>query len=498
MADFVSYDQNTGEGILGDGRRLPVDDSMVPGVTKLPAPGATPAAQKALADLHSVTSKLDAPPGAATAAGAQMPGMVKTGYNKTETTQMGLDPGSVEKSMAPVAAAENAYADEALGAVTEQHDQRAEDITRRKQDVQVSTLDAQQKAADDEQNAKIARLNEGAIRAQEDPNVDPKRLVNSMSTGTKILTVLLSALGGAGGALSGGGNAALAALNKAVDDDIMAQKEQINSGRIRRGNLVQYFQQQGMSLEASSAAAKGVAMANVEKLADLEAQSFGNDVALSNAKLLKPKLAAERAKHDAELKLQLEGMRGSSTTKQNTYQAGGMGGATSSDALKDALAKRDLKELGDTGLTHDERTARDKPTTAQEAKAEAISGMQGLHDTLLGLPDKVYTSESSSLPTRVLHGATDFALGKGMGEKLDPTLSKKDLEQSQAFTQARAAYLAQLSVMNKQGAMAGGEYQNAVDAAHATNSPAALRKAIENTLKSHGAAPKPIPYKEVK
>lgn len=384
MADpsrqFVAYDTSTGEGVLSDGKRLPVDDTMVPGVTKLPAPGATPAATQLLQTLGGVTQKLDTPAGAAPL-GAPAPARSVT----TQTTrQQGLAPGSVAAGMAPVATAENAYADEALGAATEQHDQRSDLLAQRKTDVLAEQQRAKAEAEDAKQRAEIARLNEGAIAAQQDPTLDPHRLVSSMSTGTKLLTVLLSALGGAGAAVSGQRNAALDSLGKAIDDDIGAQKEQIASGRIRRGNLVNYFREQGMSNEAAAAAAKGVLVSNAEKLVDIEAQNLGNDVALSNAKLLKPQLAAAREKANAELKLQLEGQRGSSTTTTSAPAQAGAG-LTTSDALKELLARRDVASLQGTGLTHDEYSTQATKYSEQaklnddivERAAEVVTALGG-------------------------------------------------------------------------------------------------------------------------
>lgn len=365
MADqFASYDPSQGMVSTSGGRQFPasaLDPSQLQSLPPAAPPGASPA------------SPIDAPhPGASPKARSILGGLQLV----QQTVNKGMPAGSVDAAMAGANAAEDAYAKGAEGAALANADRRMASNVQSREDAQQLEQDARQQEAMRRQRAEIARLNEGAIAAQQDPDVDPRRLIDSMSTGTKIVTVLLSALGGAAGAVTRTGNGAMQALNKAIDADIMAQKEQIASGRIRRGNIVDYFRRQGMSDDAAADAAHGVALANVERMAQLEAAALDTEQARGQAALIGEQLKASREGRNAELKLKLEGQQGTSSTFARPQPVSGPGAA---DVLKEALAARDLQSLGSTGMTSDEaRQKALKDETRTEAEGKGASALAAL------------------------------------------------------------------------------------------------------------------------
>lgn len=79
--------------------------------------------------------------------------------------------------------------------------------------------------AENRDKALMAKINAAAAE-----QVDPDRWWNSKSTGGKILAGIGMVLGGAGGGLQGTGrNPALEVMNKAVDDDMAAQRHHIDN-----------------------------------------------------------------------------------------------------------------------------------------------------------------------------------------------------------------------------------------------------------------------------
>jgi hypothetical protein len=213
---------------------------------------------------------------------------------------------------------------------------------------------SQAEAEQARQRAEIARQNQIAIAAQDDPAIDPDRFIRGMSTGQSIGTLILAAIEGAFRGMSGqpGQSGVLNILERRVDQDIAAQKEQIQSGRIRRGNMLAYFQQQGMSEEAAEKAAKGMAYAQAEKLVQAEIARQGAGMARPEAAALAEQIKAAREQANDELVLTL-GTPRSSTTTVRQAPGGGDG-----DGFSKLLAAR--KAYEESGATPEQLAAFDK------------------------------------------------------------------------------------------------------------------------------------------
>lgn len=493
-------------------RVLPAPTSAVPtpvSAGALPTTAASPAAPVTAA---STLAKLDAVTGPLNQRQPQLP------IAQTSTTTTSTVPSSV---LEPVLARGTERAEKEAGAAQALGAEKARIGEQQAMTTATAAYGQQQmseqEARDHAQRAEIARQNQLAFAAQEDPQVDPDRFIRSMSTGTSIATILLGALEGAFRGMSGqpGKSGVLDILERRVDQDIMAQKEQIASGRIRRGNMIAYFQQQGLTEEAAERAAKAMSYAQLEKLTQAEIARQGAGYARAEGDALAEAIRARREQANDELRLANVPRSQTTVVRQAPGPGAGAGDAFSkllaarkayeeSGATPEQLATFDqangmgaMAPAGESKFAQDKRKS-EKPTEAEAKKADAISTLQGLADSLRGLPDRVYTPESASLPKRMAHAGGDLLFGEGAGERMDLTLSKEDLANSQKFTQARNSFLSLVSVLNGQGAMSDPEREAAVAAAQAANSPAQLQAAIQNALQARGADLRPPPYREVK
>lgn len=129
--------------------------------------------------------------------------------------------------------------------------------------------------------------------AEKDPAVDPGRLIRNLSTGDTIALTILAALSGGFAATAGmKNNPALDAIDKAVNADVRSQEMEIESGRIRRGNLVQAYRERGMDLRQSVAAARATITESSRRFAEAQAQELGAAAHPEEAKLLNQGLAS--------------------------------------------------------------------------------------------------------------------------------------------------------------------------------------------------------------
>lgn len=431
------------------------------------------------------------------------------------TTTTSAVPGSV---LEPILARGTERAEKEAGAAAQLGETRAQ---IGEQQAMAATTAAygqyQMSEAERQQQAEIAekaRHEQFALAAQNDPDVDPDRFVRNMTTGQTIGMVVLAAIDGAFRGMTGqGGNGVVDILQRRIDQDIDAQKQQIASGRIRRGNMMALFQQQGMNAEVAERAAKAMSWAQLEKLTASEISRMGAAGQRAEGQALAETIRARREQANDELRLANQPRSQTTEVRQAPGPGAGAGDAFSkllaarkayeeSGATPEQLAAFDqangmgaMAPAGESKFAQDKRKS-EKPTEAEAKKADAFNTLQGLADSLRGLPDRVYTPESASLPKRMAHAGGDLLFGEGAGERMDLTLSKEDLANSQKFTQARNSFLSLVSVLNGQGAMSDPEREAAEAAAQAANSPPQLISAIQNALKARGSELRAPPYPE--
>jgi len=129
--------------------------------------------------------------------------------------------------------------------------------------------------------------------------VDPRKFVNSLSTGNKVLAGIAMTLGGLGAGLAGGENQGLAMINKFINDDIDAQKKNLD----KKGNLLSINLQRTRDLQTAEALTRSqqlaITAAQVEKAkskaSSPEARARA-DVMLGQIKMQQQQLNSQVAK----------------------------------------------------------------------------------------------------------------------------------------------------------------------------------------------------------
>lgn len=134
-----------------------------------------------------------------------------------------------------------------------------------------------------------------------DATVDPQRWFHSRTTGQKLFAVLGSILGGFGAGLTGGSNQALNLVQQAIEDDIAAQKFDIEQRRARKRDAFDtattfygLMRQKGLDEVEATHAAKNLMMEQFESQLDLIAAQKGADMSEPALAEMKAKLQIEK------------------------------------------------------------------------------------------------------------------------------------------------------------------------------------------------------------
>lgn len=222
----------------------------------------------------------------------------------------------------------------------------------------IDIADAAKEQAQAAARREQARKQELAIRDQKDPELDPDQFMRENGIGM----VLLAGISGALGAFSknGGDNGAaiLKAIDRRIDLNIAAQKEQINSGRIRRGNLIDYYVKQGLDAKEAESAAKALYYA---KSADYVQQNkdYANLAdGPANADLMAKTLLSQAAKENQSLEIagqdKVSEAYGRPVAKKVDLQAAIKKQADTKEALEKSGASEEVQRAawaaGGTGL----------------------------------------------------------------------------------------------------------------------------------------------------
>lgn len=293
---------------------------------------ASPGAPDAVTDAHyaAIDAINPAPP---------KPTMQTVG--SSTTTQNG--PGA--KIVDPILANKTASANEYAGTVEQMGAARSErQKTAIQGEIDSTTMlqgDAAQERQD--QQAKLIAANHErlALANQEDPKIDPNRFVSNMSTGKTIGTVILAALNGAFKSVAGQpGNDVTAILQKNIDEDIRAQQSQIENGKVRRNNLIAYYQGEGLDARAALNAAKAQALGLAAKQIELQAQLVGTPEAKEQGALLAAQVRNQQTQANDDLKLSLAPKSSTTSVRQLGLPPGTATPADPERALKVAAEMR--------------------------------------------------------------------------------------------------------------------------------------------------------------
>lgn len=389
MATFTQDPTNPGLVLSADGRIVPKDmldptDTVISGTSA--APPATPAVASSVvpppaaigggataADVLAKRDRVLGPLDAARSGGSMIP--VGSSTTTSTSTQNAVAPGVLN----PVLERNTARGESQASAVERAGEERAQ---RQEQQAMATTTDAfgrQQVAEADraaaEQRAQIARQNELALSLQKDPALEPDRFVKNMSTGQSILTTILAAINGAfKGMVGQQGNDVLDILQRRVSQDLDAQKEQIASGRVRRGNLIAYFQNAGLREEAAERAAEATSWAMLDRIAQAEKDRIGAGEHRTEAAVLAESIRSQAEGKNDELRLSLGTPRSSTTTQTTTQRANpaAMPSASPVTTLANAKAARDLEQLQKSGLTQEEFNKQSTEYSEKAAKNDDL------------------------------------------------------------------------------------------------------------------------------
>lgn len=233
---------------------------------------------------------------------------------RTNSTSFGRKAENVNRDVAALntaeAGAEGAIKQKAVG-----DEQRSNASIGSQRDYQTQVQeDQQQRVQDAAQNKAKLQAKIDEINATSDATVDPDRFVSNLGTGGQIGMAILAMVSG----FAQGGGAALAhtatptdnpvvgILQRRIAADIESQKTQIESGRIRKGNILASLREQ----------------LGDEKSAELMATSLMNQAAANKAQLTAQKLNLQGAALDSA-NVAIAGIQQNATVARNAAYASG-------------------------------------------------------------------------------------------------------------------------------------------------------------------------------
>lgn len=361
--------------------------------------------------------------------------------------------------------------------------------------------DALQEQAKQEARRVEARKQELVLRDQQDPSIDPDQFMRENG----LAMVIIGALSGALGAISNdggkGSDQVLGVITRRIDQNISAQKSQVESGRIRRGNLIDYYQKEGLDAHQAEEAARAVYLGQADRYIQLQKERNESSDALGNADTLSKQILQQRDQALDNLKLQCESKISTSYAPAPKAKAKDMGAsfraqADTDKSLEERGASPEVRRAAwaaaGTGLPFpteksgtelkreaDERQA-NKPSEEDKKQVRTAKTLDNLADQLDALPKDTHSRGSEFIGRRMAKGAADYLFGEGTGDKLplDPTrMTEQQIANRQTYEQAINSFASLQSVSMGQGALAGPEYDRAKAAAYAM-SPQELARAI--------------------
>lgn len=392
----------------------------------------------------------------------------------TSSTSFGRKAANVNRDVAALDTAE-AGVEQAGGAKAAGDEQRQNASIDSRVGAQTQVYENQQQIAQDaaQRKAKFqAKVNE--ISATSDATVDPDRFVSNLGTGGQIGMAILAMVSG----FAQGGGAALShtatptdnpvvgILQRRIAADIESQKAQIESGRIRKGNILASLREQLGDEKSAELMATSLMNQAAANKGDLIAQKIGlQGQALDNWNMAKAgyQQAATIARNQAlatgenhyaassehEIK-PLGGTGGEAQTKawQNYKNAIDEGG----DPTK-AYQESGLKALGisqPTGQSKEQRTEATKAgeRTEGQAKASAVAvaaqpyaaALELVRDPLTGQysppPGREDDSPADTIGHRMVVGATGSQSAREAFQKQHNAIKTARLSAAQAIVAA--------------------------------------------------------------
>lgn len=273
----------------------------------------------------------------------------------------------------------------------------------------------------DQEYTKTDAENEQLKNAYMNGTIDPSRLFNNASTGSKISAAIGVVLAGMGSGITGQPNMAVAAINRMVDEDVRSQYAELG----KKQTLLSMNLQKYGRIDRAYAATMGQLHAVVEaQIGEAAANAEGPKAAAAAAglqggiQLQRAQIQAELAKlgFDQALGQAVYGQQGSQgITRSTLEQAALAGSATAKDLAKKAVDVHLPNGKIALGIARNEKDA----TEAQNTIAASVSfenqldrGIQDLEKNgrSLGPADRVKAADT-------LHRALSVQLNEQFGLK---------------------------------------------------------------------------------
>lgn len=298
-----------------------------------------------------------------------------------------------------------------------------------------------------EYQTKVAKLTEDQDHFIEDVkngHIDPNKFVGSMDFSQRAMSTAALILGGLGGAMTGqGGNAALDVLNKQIDRDIDAQKEELGKrktlleanlkmmGNLEDATKLTHTMMQGLLItkfqQAAAKANNPIAKARAEQtIAQMQAQMQPKIQMMALKQMLNdPNLSPEAI---PQIIQQMEGLDPKQAEELRKRMVPGMGIAPTT---KDAADVKELRGSVDTAVKGiDELIAMTK-TPGRSFDLNARAKADAIRATLIGAlrvpitgPGAMNEGERALLEGLIANPTAIFSLDKNTVTRLN-TLKKR-------------------------------------------------------------------------
>lgn len=236
-----------------------------------------------------------------------------------------------------------------------------------------------------------------------DQGIDPRRVFNNMSTGRKISTAIGLILGGIGGGITGQENPAMKLLNKEIDNDVMAQKED-------RSNKFSLFKMHMQSLGDQTASIlqtqNNLKQAAIVKMDEALGTVGNNPMAKQRILAAKTQLQNDIANNQLQL--------AQHHTMQQYYSAQGKGKSAELPDAIDPNVSSSFRVAGKKYYTNDTEAAK-----KARDQAEAIESLENSASAINAF-NKQHGTTGYGFPTELQgHADTLNNLSKGAIAKLE-------------------------------------------------------------------------------
>lgn len=301
--------------------------------------------------------------------------------------------------------------------------------------------------------------------------IEPKRMFSG--TGGALAAIgsaIAAGLGAYGAALARTPNYALDIINRAVDQDIAAQEADLATKKESANNALRQFMSTGATLDQARAATRASQLAVAQsQIAHIAAVNKSPQLAAA-AQELDSGIQKQLAEQLERYRIESLGKHTAEVTSRYAYpQAGSAGGMrpvsldtaqklggiqkteaetakTTADAVKATAEAKNGPPVPEAG----------KKVAATVAVLDEMGQRTGQHQP----GEAAFSPDRQNVVTRGLRGATNFVAGEGTWLPG----SEQDRSNQQEFDQIRNDLIAQQSVLNGQGALAGAEADRALKA----------------------------------